>query len=133
MEPNGPSAFQNTHILIAEDEETSIMLFKTIFKKEKNKITFVPNGRECINFIKKHPETDIILLDIKMPDMNGYEAAKSIRGFNKDVIIIAQTAYGMADDRKKALDAGCNEYITKPIKKDELLGMMQQLIERNKK
>ncbi len=133
LEPNGPSAFQNTHILIAEDEETSIMLFKTIFKKEKNKITFVPNGRECINFIKKHPETDIILLDIKMPDMNGYEAAKSIRGFNKDVIIIAQTAYGMADDRKKALDAGCNEYITKPIKKDELLGMMQQLIERNKK
>ncbi len=130
---NPSPAFQNINILIAEDEETSIMLFKTIFKKEMDKITAVPNGRKCINFLKQHPETDIILLDIKMPDMNGCQAAKSIRDFNKDVIIIAQTAYGMFDDRKKVLEAGCNEYITKPIKKEELFEMMQQLIERNKK
>jgi CheY-like chemotaxis protein len=61
-----------------------------------------------------------------MPGMNGYEATRQIRKFNKDVIIIAQTAYGLSGDRQKAIDAGCNEYLSKPIDKDELMRLMQQ-------
>jgi CheY-like chemotaxis protein len=65
-------------------------------------------------------------MDIRMPIMNGYEAARQIRQFNQDVIIIAQTAYGLAHDREKAISAGCNEYISKPISKDKLLSYMQK-------
>ncbi len=61
-----------------------------------------------------------------MPDLNGYEATRQIRQFNKDVIIIAQTAYGLTGDREKSLDAGCNDYITKPIKFDYLLALIQK-------
>lgn len=62
----------------------------------------------------------MILMDIRLPEMDGYEATKQIREFNKEVIIIAQTAYGMAGDREKSIGAGCDDYITKPIKKAEL-------------
>jgi CheY-like chemotaxis protein len=62
--------------------------------------------------------------------MDGYEATRQIRRLNKDVIIIAQTAYGLSGDRKKAIDAGCNEYLSKPIDKDELLRLMQKHFKR---
>jgi len=63
-------------------------------------------------------------MDIRMPEMGGYEATKLIREFNKKVVIIAQTAYGLAGDEEKALDAGCNDYIAKPIKKEELFALI---------
>ena len=62
-------------------------------------------------------------MDIQMPVMNGYEATRQIRKFNNDVIIIAQTAYALAGDREKAIEAGCNDYITKPINKNELFAV----------
>ena len=65
-------------------------------------------------------------MDVKMPDLNGYEATKQIREFNKEVIIIAQTAYGLSSDREKALNAGCNDYIAKPIKIDALTSLIQK-------
>ncbi len=65
-------------------------------------------------------------MDIRMPDMGGYEATRQIRQFNSEVVIIAQTAYGLSGDRGKALEAGCNDYISKPIKKEELLGLIQK-------
>jgi len=65
-------------------------------------------------------------MDIRMPEMSGYEAAKEIRQFNKEVVIIAQTAYGLTGDREKAIRSGCNDYISKPINKDELLQLLQK-------
>ena len=64
---------------------------------------------------RDNPDLDLVLMDIRMPEMGGYEATRQIRQFNKDVIIIAQTAYGLAGDREKALKAGCTDYISKPI------------------
>ena len=61
-----------------------------------------------------------------LPEMDGFEATRQIRGFNKDVIIIAQTAYGLSGDREKALDAGCNDYISKPIIREELFVLIQK-------
>ncbi len=66
-------------------------------------------------------------MDIRMPDMNGYEATRQIRKFNSDVVIIAQTAFGLAGDKEKAIEAGCNDYISKPIKKNELLKKMERI------
>ncbi len=65
-------------------------------------------------------------MDIQMPGMNGYEATHQIRQFNKDVVIIAQTAFGLSGDREKAIEAGCNDYISKPINKDEVLSLIQK-------
>ena len=65
-----------------------------------------------------------------MPEMDGYEATRQIRLFNKDVVIIAQTAYALTGDMEKSIAAGCNDYISKPIKKDELMGLVQKYFKK---
>ena len=67
-------------------------------------------------------------MDINMPVMNGYEATREIRKFNNEIFIIAQTAYALDSDREKALEAGCNDYISKPINRDELITMIESVI-----
>ncbi len=129
LEQRKPKSLKNTSILVAEDEESSVLLVKEILKGECEKIVHATNGRDAIDKLKNNPEIAIILMDIKMPEMNGYEASRQIRTFNNDVVIIAQTAYAMTGDREKALQAGCNEYITKPLIKNELLKIIYNFIE----
>ena len=121
---NQEKYLENISILVAEDDLTSVLLFKEIFKGKFHNIFYTKSGTETIEEIKKNPGIDIILMDIKMPEMDGYTATREIRKFNREVIIIAQTAFGLSGDRKKAIDAGCNDYITKPIIKDRLLEMI---------
>ncbi len=111
----------NLNILIAEDEETSKTYLTIIIKSICKEIIYAKTGKEAVEHCRKNIDIDLILMDIKMPEMDGYEATRKIREFNKDVIIIAQTAYALTEDREKAIIAGCNDYITKPIKKDELM------------
>ena len=73
-----------------------------------------------------NPDIDLILMDILMPEMNGYEATRQVRKFNKEVIIIAQTAFGLSGDRIKAIDSGCNDYISKPVTKDQLITLIKK-------
>jgi len=75
------------------------------------------------------PDQDSNLMDIKMPGMNGYEATRQIRKFNKEVTIIAQTALGLSGDRSKSLEAGCTDYLSKPIKKEEIVAMVEKYFE----
>ena len=72
-------------------------------------------GVEAIEACRSNPDLDLVLMDIRMPQMNGLEATQQIRQFNKDVIIIAQTAFAFAEDSEIAIEAGCNDYISKPI------------------
>jgi len=102
-------------ILIAEDEDTSDMLITIALKKIAEQVMHVKTGIQAVEACLNNPDIDLILMDIKMPEMNGYEATRQIRMFNKDVAIIAQTAYGLAGDREKSIAAGCNDYISKPI------------------
>jgi len=81
---------------------------------------------------RTNPDLDLILMDIQMPELNGYEVTRQIRQFNKDVVIIAQTAFGLSGDREKAIEAGCNDYIAKPINKDELLSLIQKYFKKQK-
>ncbi|WP_051539200.1 response regulator [Prolixibacter bellariivorans] len=82
-------------------------------------------GIQVVETIQSNPDIDLILMDIKMPGIDGYEATRQIRAFNKEVVIIAQTAYGFAGDREEAIQAGCNDYISKPIDNDALSKMIK--------
>ncbi|MCB2197612.1 MAG: PAS domain S-box protein [Bacteroidetes bacterium] len=107
-------------ILIVEDDETSDMHLSILTEHIAQEILHVKDGKNAVELCKKRDDFDLILMDIKLPGLNGYIATEEIRKFNKDVIIIAETAYAMKGDREKALEAGCNDYITKPIDSQEL-------------
>ncbi|MDA3911601.1 MAG: PAS domain S-box protein [Bacteroidales bacterium] len=117
-------------ILIVEDDEASRNYLSLIVKDLSDQLFITKTGREAIEICRDNKAIDLILMDIKMPEMNGYEATRRIRGFNADVIIIAQTAISLSADREKAIESGCNDYISKPIKKNELLMLIQKYFEK---
>ena len=118
------NSIKNLKILIAEDDEISLMLLKMMVAGFSKEVFSATTGIEAIEICRNNPDIDLIFMDIKMSKMDGYEATKLIRQFNKDVIIIAQTAYTFSGDREKAIEAGCNEYIEKPIKNDKLMKIL---------
>ncbi len=115
-------------ILIAEDDTVSDSLLTITLGNIAYKILHAKTGVETVKTVQENVDIDLILMDMKMPILNGYDATKQIREFNKDVTIIAQTAYALAGDRQKSIDVGCNYYIQKPINKDELLGIIEALV-----
>jgi len=115
---------KNLKILIAEDDDASQRLISFMLKQYDAELFKVKTGVEAIELFTQNQDIDLILMDIQMPEMNGYEATRKIREFNNKVIIIAQTAYGLSGDREKAIEAGCNDYIAKPIDKNELLALI---------
>jgi hypothetical protein len=115
-------------ILIAEDNELNFKVLAITLNSTGVTIIHAINGQEAINKLKKHPEIELILMDIRMPVMNGLEAVEQIRLFNKTIPIIAQSAYTDEGDRKKALTAGCNDYLAKPINKESLFRSIDLLM-----
>ena len=113
-------------ILIAEDDRVSEMLIDKTLTTFGKEIIKARTGVEAIEVCQKNPDIDLVMMDIRMPDMGGYDATRQIRKFNKDVVIIAQTAHGLSGDREKAIEAGCNGYIAKPINKTEILLLIQK-------
>ena len=108
-------------LLIAEDDETSFMLLKAYLSKGNYKLLRAANGKQTIELLEKNPDTSLILMDLKMPVMDGYEATLAIKKTHPNIPIIAQTAYALSGDNQKAIEAGCDDYVSKPIKKEELL------------
>ncbi len=102
------------------------MLIDKYINSFAREILKAKTGGEAVEVCRANPDIDLILMDIQMPEKNGYEATHQIREFNKEVIIIAQTAYGLTGDREKAIESGCNDYIAIPINKMELQAMMQK-------
>lgn len=122
----GANQIKNIKILIAEDDEQSAMMIKVIVKTFCSVAFKAKTGLEAVEICRNNPDIDLILMDCAMPYMDGYEATTEIRLFNKDVIIIAQTAYALAGEREKALAAGCNDYITKPFNKTSLTAVLKK-------
>ena len=117
-------------ILIVEDDEGSAVLITIAVRKFGKEVIKVRTGIEAVEACRNNPDFDLVLMDIKMPGIDGYEATRQIRQFNKDVVIIAQTAYALTGDREMAIEAGCNDYITKPIKKDKLSELMMKYFKK---
>lgn len=117
-------------ILIAEDDELSSQLITLVLEQFNNEIIKVDTGKNAVEVMQNNPDIDLIFMDIKMPRLNGYEATRLIREFNSKVIIIAETAYALFGDKEKAIEAGCNDYIAKPINKNELVGLVMKYFEK---
>lgn len=107
-------------IMVAEDDEISFFYLKYLLEKFSKNIIRAKNGNEAIETLKNNPDIKLVLMDSKMPELNGLDAVKRIRSFNPDVFIIAQSAYAQNGYRHKTIEAGCNEYIEKPINKTRL-------------
>lgn len=118
-------------ILIAEDDDTSYALLQVYLAKGNYRLLRTVNGKQTIEMFKENPDTALILMDLKMPVMNGYDATREIKKMNKDLPVIAQTAYALTGDSQKALDAGCDDYVTKPINKKELLDKIERILKNN--
>ena len=117
-------------LLIADDDDITRILLKKILKNENMTFLYAHNGQEAVDLAKLHPEINLVLMDIKMPLLNGYEATRQIKNLRPDLQIIAQTGFTAPEDREKAIQAGCDRFIKKPISKKELLSIMHELIYR---
>lgn len=117
-------------ILLAEDDEISRNYISIILNDYTAELLQAKTGTEAVELCRKNYDIDLILMDIKMPEMNGYETTQKIRAFNNKVIIIAQTAYGLSGDKEKAIKAGCNDYISKPIIKTKLQELIRKYFEK---
>lgn len=132
-ETNKTSQKKSSHwkgktILIAEDEESNYKYLEMLLKNKGLNLLHAIDGKETVEIFKKRKDIDLILMDIKMPVLNGIEAIKLIKQLNPDIPIIAQTAYAMQEDKELILQSGCNNYLSKPIKTNELIDMLNQYL-----
>jgi CheY-like chemotaxis protein len=116
-------------ILIAEDDESSAALQTEIIHNYSSEIFYATTGIEAVEAFLQHPDIDLILMDIQMPVMNGLDATRQIRLSNKEKVIIAQSAHVFASDTEKALEAGCNEVILKPLNRALLIELINKYFE----
>jgi hypothetical protein len=117
---------KNLKILIVEDDEVSHDLLALELRKISKELLHANTGVEAIEACKNNPDIDLILMDIRIPVLDGYEASRQIRKFNNEVVIVAQTAFALVGDREEAIKSGCNDYISKPIKKAELYELLHK-------
>ncbi len=121
------NTLENKVVLIVEDDESNRQLLELFLQSSHPKILKADNGIDAVELIKKQ-DVDIILMDIKMPQMNGLIATQQIKKIKPSIPIIIQTAYAMSNEREEAMNAGCNAYIAKPVKKNELLKLIYELL-----
>ncbi|MBI9057236.1 MAG: PAS domain S-box protein [Labilibaculum sp.] len=127
-----PNSNEEKHqtILIAEDEEINFIFLKILLSELDDKLTIIhaKNGKDAVDICTTNDQIDLILMDIKMPIMSGINATKKIRQFRQHLPIIAQTAYTATQEQDEATNAGCNDFISKPIKKEKLLAITSQYL-----
>lgn len=116
-------------ILIAEDEESNYRFLEMLLKNKGLKLLKAENGNEAVEIFKSHKKIDLILMDIKMPGMNGLEATSQIKKLDPTIPVIIQTAYAMQNDEKLSHEAGCDDYISKPINKEKLLKLINKWLD----
>lgn len=110
----------NKNILIAEDIDVNFRFLEKILQDTGAKIKRVLNGQEAVDYCRENDNVDLVLMDIQMPGMDGYEASTEIKKMRKDLPIIAQTAHAIEGGREKGIESGCDEYIVKPININKL-------------
>ena len=120
-----PDVFGNLTVLIAEDDNVGQLFLAAILEKKCKKILYAVNGEVAVEMVQKNKDIDFVLMDLKMPVMNGFIATQKIKSIRPEIFIIAQTAFAMTNDKEMALKAGCDAYITKPVNKEQLFNLIK--------
>ncbi len=115
-------------LLIVEDDESNFIFLKTVLKNTGIEILWEKNGEDAIRCCREAPQIDLVLMDIQLPVMNGYDATREIKEINPDLPVIAQTAFAMTEDEKKSKEAGCDEYMSKPIRRAMILEKLSKFL-----
>ncbi len=116
-------------VLVAEDDDISYAYLEVLLSFENCVIMRTTDGEQTVETVKNHPEIELVLMDLRMPVMDGIAATYEIRSFNKKIPIIAQTAYVFESDQIEAINAGCSEYISKPVRKNEFLKKIRKYLD----
>ncbi|MCD4834110.1 MAG: PAS domain S-box protein [Bacteroidales bacterium] len=117
-------------ILVVEDETNSAIYLREILSNRKIKQLLAKDGKQAVEMFNENPDIDLILMDIKLPVMDGYTATREIKKIKSDIPVIAQTAYAMFGDKEKALKAGCDDYIAKPISEENLISLLEKYLKK---
>ncbi len=120
--------WQGKLILIVEDVEHNYMFFSALLKLTHAEVKITTDGLQAVEFCKNNPNIDVVLMDLKLPKMTGLDAIKEIRKLRPDLPIIAQTAYAWVGQKEKVLDLGANEFLSKPVKRDDLLEVISKYV-----
>jgi CheY-like chemotaxis protein len=126
------SVFHGKRILIVDDDIRNVFALTSALEMRGMKVVYAENGREGVTKLREHPHVDLVLLDVMMPEMDGYETARAIRSMSRfeALPIISLTAKAMKGDRDKCIAAGASDYITKPVDVDQLLSLMRVWLHR---
>lgn len=116
----------NPLVLVVEDEADNYAYMEIVLQKCKTNILWAKNGKEAVEFCRANPGINLIFMDLKMPVMNGLEATQIIKSFSPETPVVAVTAYAMSGDERLALDAGCDDYVSKPVKKDTIISKLRK-------
>jgi len=109
------------HILVVEDDESSAYLLSRILKQTGALVHHLSDGKEAVNYVREHPETDLVLMDIHLPEKDGFTATREIKAISERVVVIAQTGYAYSVEKREARKAGCDGFLTKPLNPNLLL------------
>jgi two-component system, cell cycle response regulator DivK len=115
-------------ILIVEDNETSNIYFEAALRKTQAVLMWAKNGLDAVEMVKKNNQIDLILMDINMPKLDGIEATRIIKGLRPEIIVVVQTAFILSGEERMCIDAGCDEFITKPIRLKYLLDTINRYL-----
>lgn len=115
-------------ILIVEDNETSNIYFEAALRKTQAVLMWAKNGLDAVEMVKNNKNIDLILMDINMPKLDGIEATRIIKGLNPEIVIVVQTAFILSGEERLCQEAGCDEFITKPIRLKYLLDTINRYL-----
>jgi len=127
--PYGMPDLNGTLILVAEDDSSNYLFIESFLKQVNARVLWARDGIQAVDLFKNHKSIKLVLMDIRMPNMNGIEAAREIRRINTETPLIALTAYAFTNDREKSIEAGCNEYLSKPVKLDTLIETLNKYLQ----
>jgi CheY-like chemotaxis protein len=121
------AVFQGKRVLIADDDVRNVFALTSVLESNGMQVLFAENGREAMELLRSSPDVDLVLMDLMMPELDGYEAMRQIRAHPEweRLPIIALTAKAMKGDREKSIEAGASDYVTKPVDTDQLLSLIR--------
>jgi PAS domain S-box-containing protein len=130
LEMDDAPDWKGKKILVAEDIDSNYLIIEKHLAPTSASLVWVKNGEEAVGICKQDKDIDAVLMDVQMPLMNGYDASREIKAIRKDLPIVAITAFAMSNEREKSKQAGCDEYIAKPIRKQRLLAVLHKLMHK---